>query len=477
MATRQEGSGRAGGEYDVFPAEFVERVRGLLGEEAQEFLSASIAPPTGLRVNTLRLEAERFAARAPFLLEPLPFPPEGFLVGDGPRPGRHPYHAAGLYYLQDPAAMVVGALVGPEPGERILDLAAAPGGKATHLAARLQGRGVLVANDVNPGRARELAGNLERCGVRNALVTSDAGHRLAERFGASFDRVLLDAPCSGEAMFHKSEAARADWTPAAVAGCARRQGDLLEQAARLVRPGGLLVYSTCTFSPEEDEEVIARFLDGHADYGVAELPRVPGANPGRPEWVSHGSQRAELDRTLRLWPHRVPGAGHFVAGLRRTGGEEEDPGALLAAAPNRAQRQLLVEFWDRFLGTGAPPEGLTLVGSELYALPEDSPSAAAIRVVRPGWWLGTLHRDRFDPSHALAMGLGAEDARSPLDLPLDDPRVLAFLRGESITAEGDPGWTLVCVSGFALGWGKRVGATVKNHFPKGLRWRSAAARG
>jgi NOL1/NOP2/sun family putative RNA methylase len=474
-AASARASSRAPGE--VLPEAFRQRMEALLGQESEAFFAALRDPPAGLRVNTLRLSVEAFRELAPFALAPLAYPPEGFRVAADERPGRHPYHAAGLYYLQDPGAMAVGALLDPRPGERVLDLAAAPGGKATHLAARMADTGLLVANDVQPARTRELAGNLERCGVTNAVVTREPAERLAEHFGAWFDRVLLDAPCSGEAMFPKSEAARAGWSPAAVAGCARRQTDLLAQAARLVRPGGLLVYSTCTFSPEEDEEVMARFLRDHPDFEATRLEIVPGAAPGEPEWVPPRLRRPGIERALRLWPHRVPGAGHFVAGFRRIGGEAGAPAP--TRAPTAVPRSALA-LWERFLTehlaapTSAlpplrPPAPLLLRGQELYRLPDGAPDLAGLRVERPGWWLGTLAKDRFEPAHALAMGMPRRAMHPVLDLAPDDPAVAAYLRGETLSAGGAAGWLTVCVDGFALGWGKRVGGTVKNHYPKGLR--------
>jgi NOL1/NOP2/sun family putative RNA methylase len=464
----------SGGEAEaIFPEAFAARIEELLGDEARALLAALAAPPQGLRVNTLRLTPERFREISPLDLRPLAFPPAGFVVEGDARPGRHPHHAAGLYYLQDPGAMAVGALVAPRPGQRVLDLAAAPGGKATHLAALMEDRGLLVANDVHAGRARELAGNLERIGATNAVVTNETAGRLAERLGAAFDRVLLDAPCSGESMFSKSEAARREWSRDAVLGCARRQGDLLDEAARLVRPGGLLVYSTCTFSPEEDEGAVAGFIERHPEFEVVELTAVPGGSPGRTEWVGHGAgARPELSRTLRLWPHRAEGAGHFVAGLRRSGAGEESrwPADGAAQAPGEAAR-LLADFLRRSLGMEPPEGALVLRGSELFCLPEGAPPLGGLRVTRPGWWLGTVHRDRFEPAHALAMAPAASRAPDALDLRSNDPAVAAYLRGEPLRAAGRPGWVAVRVDGFPLGWGKRVGETVKNHYPKGLRRR------
>jgi NOL1/NOP2/sun family putative RNA methylase len=453
-----------------YPTEFVERIHSLIGPEADACLQALADPPTGLRVNTLRLTPAEFARISPFGLEPLPFPPSGFLVDPEARPGKHPYHAAGLYYLQDPGAMAVATLLAPEPGERVLDLAAAPGGKATHLAALLGDDGLLVANDVHAGRARELAGNLERMGVRNAVVTNESVDRLAGHFGAFFDRVLLDAPCSGESMFHKSSAAREAWSPAAVLGCARRQSELLDAAAALVRPGGTLVYSTCTFGPEENEAVVARFVKAHAGFELISLPAVPGAEPGEPAWVDEELRDAALHRTVRLWPKRVPGAGHFVAGLRRRDGADEAPRRDPEPKLGRQQRALFAAFADEYLADSSIGSGRLLQrGSELYALPESLPALGRLRVERPGLWLGTLHANRFEPSHALALWLRATEATSRLEVAHDGPEVSAYLRGETLRRPGPAGWVLVTVGGFALGWGKRVGETVKNHYPKGLR--------
>lgn len=453
----------------------------LLGEELDAFLAALASPAAGLRVNTLRIDPARFARISPFPLVPLAFPPEGFLLPDEARAGRHPYHAAGLYYLQDPGAMVVGALPELPAAPRVLDLAAAPGGKATHLAARMAGRGMLVANDVHAGRARELAGNLERCGVRNAVVTSDSPGRLADWWGDTFDLVLVDAPCSGESMFHKSDAARREWSPAAVAGCARRQGELLRDAVRLVRPGGTLLYSTCTFSPEENEAVVAALLEQYPQLDVAPLKVVPGAGPARPDWGGPAASPG-IERGLRLWPHRVPGAGHFVAALRR-GEESAAPGGGAAASPPRDGATAWVEppgevlrLVRDLLGELAPGVEVdggrpVMRGDDVHLLPADAPDPGDLRVLRAGWWIGTVRRGWLEPAHALALGLRPQQAELVLDLPAASAEAEAYLRGEVLRRPGDDGWVLVCVDGFAVGWGKRSAGTVKNHYPKGLRRR------
>ncbi len=458
----------------ALPPDYLARMARLLGAEYPAFRAVYDHPAqSGLRVNTLKVTPEQFTAISPFALEPTGLAPEAFLISDEDRPGVHPYHAAGLYYLQDPSAMAVVPLLDPQPGERILDLAAAPGGKATHIAARLAGRGLLVANEVHPKRAWDLAGNLERWGVRNAMILNEEPERLAERLPGYFDRVLLDAPCSGEGLFRKTPAARAEWSGALVEGCARRQDALLAQAHRLVRPGGILVYSTCTFAPEEDEAVIARFLADHPDYELVATADLPGLTPGRPEWAPD-TQGNALCNAKRLWPHIGPGEGHFIAVLRNSGGPETKfvDGRHRAHAPADAAHAATAyyrEFCDAHL-TGAPgADRLKLEGAYLYALPEGAPPLDGLRVIHPGWWLGVVKTGRFEPSHALALGLTPAEARQSRDLTPDDPRLAAYLRGEGFRDPGAPGWTLVTVGGYPVGWGKRVNDMLKSHLPKGLR--------
>jgi NOL1/NOP2/sun family putative RNA methylase len=415
----------------------------LLGDEFPAFRASYDEPPQpGLRVNTLKVTPERFLQMAPFELEPAGLAPETCVVSEEDRPGAHPYHAAGLYYLQDPSAMAVTLLLNPQPGERILDLAAAPGGKSTHIAARLAGQGVLVANEVHPKRVWALAENLERWGARNAIVLNEGPERLADHLAGHFDGVLLDAPCSGEGLFRKNPAARLEWSPALVDGCARRQDALLAQAAKLVRPGGVLVYSTCTFSPEENEGVVSHFLRDHSEFELASTVRLPGFQPGHPEWAPDRGPDA-LRRAIRIWPHIGPGEGHFAAVLRREDGPgDADPvgtGAPARAAPSPATLALYRDFCDDHL-TDLPGAGrLVQAGSYLYALPDTATRVGALRAIHPGWWLGVVKTGRFEPSHALAMALAPGGVRQSLSLEPDDPRLQAYLRGQGFADSGSPG--------------------------------------
>ncbi len=449
-------------------------MRQLLGDEYEEFVHTYRIPPeTGLRVNTLKVSPCRFRRMAPCELKPVPWCESGFVVEGEAQPGKHPYHAAGLYYLQDASAMAVAELLAPRPGERVLDLAAAPGGKATHIAALMENAGLLVANEIHPARVQALVDNLERWGARNGVITNESPDRLAAYLEGFFDKVLVDAPCSGEGMFRKSEAARIAWTPELVRGCAVRQLAILDAAARMVRPGGVLAYSTCTFGPEENEGVVVDFLGQHPDFELVEPPALPGCTPGRPDWLDDARRRPDLRRAVRLWPHLGPGDGHFVALLVRRGREQatgpwsepRQPGEV----PGRA-RQLYEAFCQEHLGGLPAEERLSLVGSRLYQVPAGLPDLRGLRVVRPGWHLGTIRRGRFEPGHALALGLTLRDARQVVNLPADGDDVLRYLRGEPLEAPGDAGWVLVALDGYPLGWGKRVGRVVKNHYPRGLRW-------
>jgi 16S rRNA C967 or C1407 C5-methylase (RsmB/RsmF family)/NOL1/NOP2/fmu family ribosome biogenesis protein len=438
----------------------------LLGPETDRFLAALVAPASGLRVNTLRLEPERFRSISPFELDPIAGIDEGFLTNPGERAGSHPYHAAGLYYLQDPGAMAVGAVAAPRPGERVLDLSAAPGGKTTHLAARMANRGLLVANDVSRPRALELLSNVERCGVTGCVVTNETPERLRRHFGAYFDCVLVDAPCSGESMFHKSEAAIEGWSAATVEGCARRQTSLLREAAELVAPGGRLVYSTCTFAREENEDVLAAFLDVSPDFRPEPLGPLPGA-----EVADLRGEGAGLAAAYRLYPHRFPGAGHFVGALRRVSGGGSGTAHGRRVAPSREALRTLDEFWGAVFPEPPEAERLQVRGAAIQCVPEECPSLDGLNVLRAGLDLGRLETRRFEPAHALALSGLAVSPDRRISLTPGDPRTDRYLAGHPIEAPGAGGWVVVAVDGFALGWGKRVGDTVKNHYPKGLRRR------
>ena len=442
------------------PAAFLERMEHLLGAEEYASFAASFAAPRfgGLRWNPLKQPLAR-SGELPFALSPVPWEPNGFTYDLAQRPGLHPWHDAGAYYLQEPSAMAPARLLDPRPGERVLDLCAAPGGKSGQLAAALEGRGLLVANEIVPARAKVLSRNLERLGVSNALVVSAHPAVLARRLPGWFDRVLVDAPCSGEGMFRKEPDAAADWSPEQVAVCADRQLEILRSAAQMLAPGGRLVYSTCTFAPAEDEGLIARFLAEQPEFSLLQ-PQAPWFAPGRPDWADG---REALSRCCRLWPHLVKGEGQFAAVLQRSPAAEAEDGPEREPAdkPPRA----LTDFM-KALNVTLPEGSFRAFGDSWYLMPPDTPALSGLKVLRCGLELGQLKKDRFEPAHALALWL--KEAAETLDLTASSPELTQYLSGMTL-AGPQTGWTLVRVDGFGLGWAKGSQGVLKNHYPKGLR--------
>ena len=428
----------------MLPQEFLDRMQTLLGSEYPKFLESLERPrAVALRMNPLKGEAPTL----PFVGEPVPWEPMGYYYDPEARPGLHPYHEAGVYYLQEASAMSAVALLDPQPGETICDLCAAPGGKTTQIAGRMAGEGFLLCNEINPKRAKILSRNIERMGVCNALVTNEHPQNLADKYAGFFDRVLIDAPCSGEGMFRKEEAAVTDWSVETVQMCARRQAEILHSGAQLVKPGGRLVYSTCTFAPEENEQTIASFLEAHPEF-VAETVEAPWFTPG-----PNGS--------FRMWPHKILGEGHFGAVLRKVGGEEGE----VADCPAQKLPKPWLDF-AKELEIRLPEGKAILFGQSLYWVPKEMPDIRGIRVLRPGLELGEVKKDRFQPGHGLALWL--RDCANTQDISWDSAEISAYLHGETIPSK-TRGWCLVRVDGYSIGWGKSDGNVLKNHYPKGLR--------
>ncbi len=457
------------------PEAFLNKMEGLLGSQWEAFrASYEETPRLGLRINPLKGNAGQLLARQLFSLEPVPWAEGGFYYGAGERPGKHPFHEAGVYYLQEPSAMAVAGLLAPRPGERVLDLCAAPGGKTTQIGGMMEGRGLLVSNEIHSGRAKILSQNVERMGLRNCVVTNEEPEKLAGRFQGFFDKILVDAPCSGEGMFRKDPKTREQWSLENVARCAARQQEILEWAGQMLAPGGVMVYSTCTFSPEEDEGTVCRFLERHPEYSIAEPEGYPGFSHGNPAWIPGHDPAAA--RTIRLWPHLLEGEGHFAAVLRKEGPDRgqagEDGGRKDWACPAIPARKLPAEFtgFCREALNTALPERYLAFGDHLYLFPEGMPRLDGLRVLRPGLELGEIKKKRFEPAHALALALKPEDFRRQVRIPLEDQRGFAYLRGESIPAQMEKGWCAVCTEDYTIGWGKSDGRQLKNHYPRGLRW-------
>ena len=436
------------------PEKFKQRMQKELGEDFPGFLAAySEQPKRGLRVNTLRIGTEEFARVCPWTLEPTGIIEEGFVARGAENVGKHPYHAAGLFYMQEPSAMsAIAAAPADESGLRVLDLCAAPGGKTGGVAARMRGEGMLIANEIVPKRARLLAQNVERLGITNAAVICERPDSIARALPEFFDIVMVDAPCSGEGMFRKDETAIMEWSPEHVAACAERQKLILESAAECVRPGGCIVYSTCTFSQEENEGVIDDFIRVHADFSVEHMER--------------------------LYPHTSCGEGHFVSRLRRSGHPNaRDRYKKLPARCDAVSFRLFSEFLgSTFENDLIEPHGGRFHerGGVLRLIPAGLPEAVlGLRPAACGVELGELKKGRFEPSHTFCMAALGQRFRRRLEFEPGDRRLAAFLAGNTIPCPEDwRGWSAVCVKAgersYPVGFGKAVDGVMKNHIPKGL---------
>ncbi len=441
----------------MLPEQFLQRMKAMLGDEYEQFLASYDKEKyQALRVNTLKASREDFAENAPFTLRSVPWAENGFYYQSSDQPGKHPYHEAGVYYIQEPSAMLPAALLEACPGEKILDLCAAPGGKSTQIAAAMEGKGILVCNEIHPARAKILSENVERMGIVNAMVTNETPQRLSEIFRDYFDRIMVDAPCSGEGMFRKNEEACEQWSEENVQMCADRQDEILSCAAAMVRPGGRIVYSTCTFAPQEDEGSVERFLSRYPEFS--------------------------LIKDMRLWPHKVDGEGHYAAVLQREG---EVPTGYECRGRNGVETGIAsgrnsflkecgdyLTFAKEFLKTDRYGEGkgtFLKFGDQLYFCPFNMPSTKGLKVLRPGLHLGTIKKSRFEPSHALALALSPEDAVYQYELHSESREIRDYLNGMTFPAEGEKGWYLITVDGYSIGWGKLAGGIMKNHYPKGLR--------
>lgn len=469
----------------TLPLPFLERMKEMLGNDYDAFLESYGNPRTyGLRVNTAKLSCQDFEELSPFEIRPIPWISNGYFYDEESRPARCAYYQAGLYYLQEPSAMTPASRLPVEPGDFVLDLCAAPGGKATALGAALNDTGFLLANDISTSRARALLRNLELFGIKNMLVTDEKPARLAQRFPAFFNKILLDAPCSGEGMFRKEEALARDWTPEKSAELSDIQKDLILKAADMLRPGGMMLYSTCTFSPCEDEEVVAYLLQERPDMELMEMPGYEGFSEGRPELIStpispEAFDPSSLRKCVRIFPHKMDGEGHFLALFHKKGDSLPPVFRPAGKGPDKNTRKWMEEFFAEI--------GLhTLGGQEFYwnrveirkdkvyyqlPFPLD---LRGISFLRNGLYLGDLKKNRFEPSQPLALALHKEDIEATISLSVSDERITRYLKGETLNIEPEEaahkkGWHLLCADGYPIGFGKLVNGILKNKYPAGWR--------
>ncbi len=441
-----------------WPEEFLLEIKEILKDEYDAFIEAMECESAhAMRLNPLRENALE-SAKAFMRGDEVKWEPLGKYAKKDARPGASLAHAAGAFYMQDPSAMSPVAVLNPQPGERILDLCAAPGGKSGQIAGRMMGRGFLLSNEIEFSRARILLGNLERLGFSNTCITSAPSNALANALPGFFDAVLVDAPCSGEGMFRRDPDAVNEWTENSPAGCAERQAEILNNAAKLVRPGGRMVYSTCTFNRYENERTMEVFLERHPEFKAGEFT-LPGVGDS-------------VNGCIRLWPHKIDGEGHFAALLLKTGGKEiKYPGNTESKGAKNAMELLKKDAFE-----GAFDGVLNLDGDQLSLSPKDAPdlkllSQKGIRLLRAGLPLCRVGKGFVVPDHALAMAMKHTDAKRVYDM--DEKTAVRFMEGEEIGADTEKGWTLMTYKNMPLGWGKASQGAIKNHLPKGLRRRNA----
>ncbi len=457
------------------PEEFLRRMQSLLGSEFPAFLDSFMKPRTfGLRVNTGRISCEEFEKLCPFPLQRIPWVNSGYYYSPDVRPSQSPLYHAGLFYLQDPAAMTPAAFLPVEPGDRILDLCAAPGGKATALGAALKGSGLLFANDISTSRARALLRNLELFGISDLLVADMDPRDLPERYTGFFDKIMLDAPCSGEGMFRKDDNLAKDWSPEKVASLCVIQRSLILQAADMLRPGGMMMYSTCTFETAENEDVIRHLLKECPDMELLPLPSYEGFRPG----FSIPGEEFPVSRCVRIFPHCMDAEGHFMALLRKKGASFSGSVSSYPKPAKEAAKPVFEFFLEIGLSSlgGKPidPSRIFIRADKAYYLPPVLPDVKGLSFLRLGLYLGELKKNRFEPSEPLALAVRKGEAARTIDLHPEDPRLLRYLKGETLSilpeeAPASKGWHLLTVSGYPLGFGKLVNGTFKNKYPAGWR--------
>ncbi|QZY53656.1 RsmF rRNA methyltransferase first C-terminal domain-containing protein [Crassaminicella profunda] len=448
------------------PEKFSNKMKQLLGNEFEAFLkSYEDEKFQGLRVNTLKISIEDFKKISPFKLRPIPWCKDGFYFEEGERPAKHPYYHAGLYYIQEPSAMAPVEILNPTPKDKVLDLCAAPGGKSVQISAKLRGQGLLITNDINMNRVKALIKNMELFGIKNAIVTNETPEKMKNYFKDYFHKILVDAPCSGEGMFRKDASMVKSWEKHDETYYAPIQQQILENIEGMLKKGGRLFYSTCTFSPEENEATIKNFIENHENFHIVEIPKNNGLSKGRHEWV-HGEK--DLEGCARLWPHKLEGEGHFLALL-----EKDSEGENISFDDEKKSKikpsKEFYEFMKENLNIEIEGK-FEVYSNNLYLVPKGLPELKGLKVLRSGWFLGTFKKNRFEPSHALAMGLTFKDAKRIMNFHREDMEVKKYLKGETLNIGGEKGWTLVCVDHFPLGWAKQTGNMLKNCYPSAWRW-------
>ncbi|NDO46092.1 RsmB/NOP family class I SAM-dependent RNA methyltransferase [Clostridium sp. MD294] len=444
------------------PEQYIENMKRLLGEkEFQQYLNCFEQKKyTGIRINTLKWNKEQFLNKKLFETEEVAWCNEGYYCSEKVRPAKHLYYAAGLYYIQEPSAMSAAAILPVNEGECVLDICAAPGGKSTQLGTKLKQTGVLVCNDISASRTKALLKNIECFGITNSIVMSETPQKLSKHFEQYFDKILIDAPCSGEGMFRKDSDMIKKWNSNLIAHCMQQQKEILQYCAIMLKAGGMMLYSTCTFSPEENEHIITEFLQYHKEFKIV---------PIEAKW---GFQKGMIEGCVRLFPHKIKGEGHFLALLQK---QEECANTIFETEKEQIdkrmsffwefEKQVLKPNWQKTKGI------YKIYGDDLCYIPENVPMLKGLRVLRSGLQLGTFKKNRFEPSHAFALALNKNDVNNYIDFDIKQNDAIRYLKGESISIEQQKeGWCIICVDGYTLGWAKVQKGRLKNKYPVSWKW-------
>ncbi len=461
------------------PQLFTYNMTKLWGDEDFKAYEEALKEPMqhALRVNTKKISVEDFLSISPFELSPVPWCPNGFYYDDKAyQPSRHPYYYAGLYYLQEPSATFPAATLPIMPGDKVLDICAAPGGKSTEIMCRLKGEGLLVSNDISASRAKALLKNLEVFGSTNSLITCESPENLSKHFGCYFDKIIIDAPCSGEGMFRKSQSMINAWEQNGNELFKNIQISILNEVVKMIRPGGMILYSTCTFAPLEDEQSVEYLLSLDPSLEIVDCPYFDGFVKGRPDWGD--TDNPDLSKTVHLYPHKIKGEGHYAALIRKKTLEESDSffntsalvSDMMIKAPKLSPE---IEEFLSHISISYDRSRFLLKNDKLIFIDKDFPDVKGLRTLRCGLLMGEQKKNRFEPSQALAMTLDASSFNNSLKLSLDDDRVLKYLKGETleITKEDNvrDGWVLICIDSYPLGFGKLKNNTLKNKYLPGWR--------
>ena len=451
----------------TLPLPFLERMKEMLGDDYDAFLKSYKNPRTyGLRVNTAKLSCQDFQALSPFPIRPIPWINTGYFYEEESRPARCPYYQAGLYYLQEPSAMTPADRLPVEPGDRVLDLCGAPGGKSTELGAKLMGEGLLVSNDVSISRTKALIRNIEMFGIRNDMILCTEAKYLVPSMTGFFNKILIDAPCSGEGMFRKGNNEIKNWQQKGSEPYAKLQREIVDDAIKLLAPGGMLLYSTCTFSPEENEQVIEYLLEKNEDLSLVPMKMCEGFDHGHPEWTLTG--REDIKQCIRLWPHKIKGEGHFLALLKKADGEQP------TFKYEKIKKVKLTPETEEFFKNCKMDIDWSHVREhqgKLFYLKEDIPEMKKVRVLRKGLYLGEMKKGRFEPSQSFAVALAANEYEPYLSFDINDENTVKYLKCETLDVDTNTeGIHLVGTNEFPLGWAKIKKGRLKNKYSSSWRW-------